>query len=183
MSSIRLTVNGHSHTVDVEPDTPLLYVLRNDLDLHGPRFGCGLGQCGACTVQLDGTAVQSCDTRLWQVRGKSVVTVEALHSQPPHPLVQAFEEEQAGQCGYCLTGMLMSAKALLEHNPDPTDLEIRQALDSNLCRCGSHLRIVRAIRRAADAIGYSDILPLGHALDILRVQDRREDDYFTPPAK
>jgi nicotinate dehydrogenase subunit A len=103
-------------------------------------------------VQLDGTAVQSCDTRLWQVRGKSVVTVEAMHGQPPHPLVQAFEEEQAGQCGYCLTGMLMSAKALLEHNPDPTDLEIRQALDGNLCRCGSHLRIVRAVRRAADAL-------------------------------
>ena len=115
----------------------------------GVRFGCGLGQCGACTVQLDGNAVQSCDTRLWQVRGKSVVTVEALHGQPPHPLVQAFEEEQAGQCGYCLTGMLMSAKALLENNPDPTELEIRQALDGNLCRCGTHQRIVAAVKRAA----------------------------------
>jgi nicotinate dehydrogenase subunit A len=148
---IDIELNGQACQWSLDENLSLLEALRQQGCL-GARFGCGLGQCGACTVQLDGNAVQSCDTRLWQVRGKSVVTVEALHSQPPHPLVQAFEEEQAGQCGYCLTGMLMSAKALLEHNPDPTDLEIRQALDGNLCRCGSHLRIVRAIRRAADAL-------------------------------
>jgi nicotinate dehydrogenase subunit A len=148
---IDIELNGRACQWSLDENLSLLEALRQQGCL-GVRFGCGLGQCGACTVQLDGNAVQSCDTRLWQVRGKSVVTVEALHGQPPHPLVQAFEEEQAGQCGYCLTGMLMSAKALLEHNPDPTDLEIRQALDGNLCRCGSHLRIVRAIRRAADAL-------------------------------
>jgi len=115
---IDIELNGRACQWSLDENLSLLEALRQQGCL-GARFGCGLGQCGACTVQLDGNAVQSCDTRLWQVRGKSVVTVEALHGQPPHPLVQAFEEEQAGQCGYCLTGMLMSAKALLEHNPDP----------------------------------------------------------------
>lgn len=144
-------LNGNACHWSLDDNLSLLDALRQQGCL-GTRFGCGLGQCGACTVQLDGQAVQSCDTRLWQVRDKSVTTVEALHSEIPHPLIQAFEDEQAGQCGYCLSGMLMSAKALLEHNPDPTERDIRQALEGNLCRCGSHLRIVRAVRRAAAAL-------------------------------
>ena len=144
-------LNGTACHWSLDDNLSLLDALRQQGCL-GTRFGCGLGQCGACTVQLDGQSVQSCDTRLWQVRDKSVTTVEALHSEIPHPLIQAFDDEQAGQCGYCLSGMLMSAKALLEHNPDPTERDIRQALEGNLCRCGSHLRIVRAVRRAAAAL-------------------------------
>ena len=149
--SVDFELNGAPCQWTLDENLSLLDALRQQ-GCRGTRFGCGLGQCGACTVQLNGQAVQSCDTRLWQVRDKSVTTVEALHSQVPHPLIQAFEDEQAGQCGYCLSGMLMSAKALLEQNLDPTERDIRQALDGNLCRCGSHLRIVRAVRRAAAAL-------------------------------
>ena len=146
--SVELQLNGQPCRWPLDDNLSLLDALREQ-GWQGTRFGCGLGQCGACTVQVEGQAVHACDTRLWQVRDKTVVTVEALHGDTPHPLVQAFEQEQAGQCGYCLSGILMSAKALLERNPDPTDAEIRQALDGNLCRCGSHLRILRAVRRAA----------------------------------
>ncbi len=146
--SVEFQLNGQPCHWPLDDQMLLLDALRQE-GCQGTRFGCGLGQCGACTVQVNGQAVQSCDTRLWQVRHASVVTVEALHGDVPHPLLQAFEQEQAGQCGYCLTGILMSAKALLEHNPNPTDTEIRKALDGNLCRCGSHLRILRAVKRAA----------------------------------
>ena len=146
--SVELQLNGQPCRWPLDDNLSLLDALREQ-GWQGTRFGCGLGQCGACNVQVEGQAVHACDTRLWQVRHKAVVTVEALHGEVPHPLVQAFEQEQAGQCGYCLSGILMSAKTLLEHNPDPTDAEIRQALDGNLGRCGSHLRIVRAVRRAA----------------------------------
>jgi nicotinate dehydrogenase subunit A len=148
-----LTVNGEHHEVRVEPDTPLLYVLRNHLRLMGTRFGCGLGLCGTCTVLLDGHPVHSCDTPVWSVRGKSVTTVEGLAGdQPGQPaaLPQAFVDEQAAQCGYCISGILVRAAALLAGNPDPSEQEVRVALDGNLCRCGAHNRIVRAVLRAAN---------------------------------
>jgi nicotinate dehydrogenase subunit A len=146
------TVNGAAHSVQAEADTPLLYVLRNDLDLKGAKFGCGLGQCGACTVLLDGHAVNACDTPLWAVAGKQVTTVEGLAADGAlSSLQQAFIDEQAVQCGYCISGMLMSAQALLAHTPDPSVEQIKAALDRNLCRCGTHARIVRAIQRAAAA--------------------------------
>ena len=148
--AITLTVNGSSHSVAADPETPLLYVLRNDLKLKGARFGCGLGQCGACTVLVDGKAVQSCDFPLSATAGKSVTTVEGLAADgKPHPLQRAFIAEQAAQCGYCATGIIMAAKALLDANPRPSDAEIRAALKGNLCRCGTHQRILKAIRRAA----------------------------------
>jgi nicotinate dehydrogenase subunit A len=151
--SIDLNVNGQRHAVSAEAETPLLYVLRNDLKLKGARFGCGLGQCGACTVIVDGKPVQSCDFPLSAAAGKKITTIEGLSQNGrPHPLQQAFIEEQAAQCGYCVTGIIMSAKALLDEKPRPTDAEIRAALKGNLCRCGTHLRILRAIRRAADAM-------------------------------
>jgi nicotinate dehydrogenase subunit A len=132
---------------------PLLYALRNDLGLHGPRFGCGLAQCGACTVHVDGKPVRSCKFPLAQAVGRKVVTLEGLGSSAkPHPLQKAFIEEQAVQCGYCINGMIMQAKALLDRNKNPSEAEIRQALAGNLCRCGTHLRIVRAIKRAAETI-------------------------------
>ena len=145
-----LRVNGQQHRIHAAPNTPLLYVLRNDLKLKGTRFGCGLGQCGACNVLVDGRKVASCDTPLWAVEGKVVTTVEGL-GQPDHlsSLQQAFVEEQAAQCGYCVSGILMSATALLAQNPSPTEYEIRSALDDNLCRCGTHNRFVKAIQRAA----------------------------------
>ena len=147
---ISLDVNGKKHAVDVSPDTPLLYVLRNDLGLNGPKFGCGLGQCGACTVIMDGTAVRSCVTTVAQAVGHKIVTLEGLGSpEKPHPLQKAFIEEQAAQCGYCSNGMIMKSKELLDRSPDPTEQEIRQALASNLCRCGTHNNIIRAVRRAA----------------------------------
>jgi nicotinate dehydrogenase subunit A len=147
---ISLDVNGKKHAVDVSPDTPLLYVLRNDFGLNGPKFGCGLGQCGACTVLMDGTAVRSCVTTVAQAAGRKIVTLEGLGSpEKLHPLQKAFIEEQAAQCGYCSNGMIMKSKELLDHSPDPTELEIRQALASNLCRCGTHNNIIRAVRRAA----------------------------------
>jgi nicotinate dehydrogenase subunit A len=148
--AITLNVNGKRHDVGAEPETPLLYVLRNDLKLKGARFGCGRGQCGACTVLVDGKPVQSCDFPLSAAAGKSITTVEGLAANGrPHPLQQAFIAEQAAQCGYCATGIIMTAKALLDANPHPSDAQIRTALKGNLCRCGTHQRILRAIHRAA----------------------------------
>ena len=148
--AITLTVNGKRHAVSAEPETALLYVLRNDLKLKGARFGCGLGQCGACTVLVDGKPVQSCDFPLSAAVGKAITTIEGLAPDGElHPLQAAFIAEQAAQCGYCVTGIIMAAKALLDANPRPTDAEIRSALKGNLCRCGTHHRILRAIQRAA----------------------------------
>ena len=147
---ITLSVNGKSHQLDVEPDTPLLYVLRDNLGLNGPKFGCGLAQCGACTVLLDGVAARSCSVEIKKAAGKKVVTLEGLGSTAaPHPVQQAFIEEQAAQCGYCANGMIMTAKAFLDRTPNPTDRQIRQALGENLCRCGTHQRIIAAVKRAA----------------------------------
>ena len=147
---ITLSVNGKPRSLDVEPDTPLLYVLRDTLALNGPKFGCGLAQCGACTVLLDGKAVRSCSTPVSRAAGRAVTTLEGLgSSDKPHPIQKAFIEEQAAQCGYCVNGMIMTAKALLDAKPKPSDREIRQALAGNLCRCGTHQRIVRAVKRAA----------------------------------
>jgi nicotinate dehydrogenase subunit A len=148
--AITLTVNGKRHAVSAEPETALLYVLRNDLKLKGARFGCGLGQCGACTVLVDGKPVQSCDFPLSAAVGKAITTIEGLAPDGElHPLQAAFIAEQAAQCGYCVTGIIMAAKALLDANPRPADAEIRTALKGNLCRCGTHHRILRAIQRAA----------------------------------
>jgi nicotinate dehydrogenase subunit A len=147
-----LNVNGRTVTVTVDDlDMPLLYALRDNLALHGPRFGCGLGQCGACTVHIDGRAVRSCVTSLSQVaEQQKIVTLEGLGSpQRPHPVQKAFIEMQAAQCGYCINGMIMESAALLTVNKKPTDAEIRKALANNLCRCGTHVRIVAAVRRAA----------------------------------
>lgn len=149
---VTLRVNGRAQEVAAEPNTPLLYVLRNDLGLKGTRFGCGAGHCGACTVLVDGNAVHSCDTPLWSASGREITTIEGLGTaERPHPLQQAFLGEQAAQCGYCINGIIMSAAALLKRTPRPTDAEIAAALDRNLCRCGTHVRILRAIRRAAEA--------------------------------
>lgn len=148
--NITLQVNGETRAVAADPETPLLYALRNDLGLTGTRYGCGLGQCGACTVIIDGKPVQSCDLPVSAAVGKTITTVEALaRGNQLHPLQQAFIDEQAAQCGYCASGILMSAKALLDSNPDPSDADIRAALDGNLCRCGTHVRILKAIKRAA----------------------------------
>jgi nicotinate dehydrogenase subunit A len=148
--SVSITVNGRSRTVEVEPDTPLLYVLRDDLELRGPKFGCGLSQCGACTVTLDGQARRSCVTPISTVGVQHVVTVEGLGTpQTPHRIQAAFIEEQAAQCGYCIPGMMMATAGLLASTPHPTDDEIERALTGNLCRCGTHLRILRAVKRAA----------------------------------
>ena len=148
--AITITVNGKQHSVDAAPDTPLLYALRNDLELNGAKFGCGLAQCGACTVIIEGKAVRSCAVPLASVAGKAITTIEGLGtSAKPHALQQAFIEEQAAQCGYCANGMIMTAKTLLDKNPRPTEAQIRKALAANLCRCGTHNRIVRAIQRAA----------------------------------
>src|ERR1700723_3349501 len=148
--SISLDVNGRSARLTIDdPAMPLLYALRDDLGLHGPRFGCGLGQCGACTVHIDGVAVRSCVMPLSAVKGK-VITLEGLGTEAkPHPLQRAFIEEQAVQCGYCINGMIMQSAALLARNPKPSADQIRQELAANLCRCGTHLRIVRAVQRAA----------------------------------
>ncbi len=149
-----IDVNGARHAVAADPETPLLYVLRNDLKLKGARFGCGLGMCGACTVLVDGKPVQSCDFPLSAAAGKSVTTVEGLSAEGRlHPLQQAFIDEQAAQCGYCTTGIIMTAKALLDANPSPSDAQIRAALKGNLCRCGTHQRILGAIKRAAQTMG------------------------------
>ena len=148
-SAIAFNVNGARRAVTADADTPLIYILRNDLKLKGTRFGCGQGVCGCCTVLLDGRSVQSCNTPVSAVEGRTVTTIEGLgRSSALHPLQEAFIEEQAGQCGYCLTGIIMGAAALLSRNPSPTDAQIRSELDIHLCRCGSYDRVLRAIRRA-----------------------------------
>lgn len=150
--AVQITVNGQTVSSDAAPSTPLLYVLRNDLGLNGPRFGCGLSQCGACTIHLNGTAVHSCVTPLSRADGQELTTLEGLGSGGQlHPLQQAFIDEQAGQCAYCVNGMLMSAAALLHQTPSPSDDQIKQALNGNLCRCGTHLRFLRAIKRVMGA--------------------------------
>ena len=147
-----LDVNGRRCEVAADPETPLLYVLRNDLKLKGARYGCGIGVCGACMVIVDGKPVQSCDVPVSAVAGKTITTIEGIGSaSSPHPLQRAFVDEQAAQCGYCVTGIIMSAKALLDAKPRPSDDEIRAALEGNLCRCGTHIRILRAIRSVAGA--------------------------------
>jgi aerobic-type carbon monoxide dehydrogenase small subunit (CoxS/CutS family) len=148
MSIIKLRVNGQAQEVDVDPATPLLYVLRNDLDLHGPRFGCGVGQCSVCTVIIDGTATRSCITPVSAVRGE-ITTLDGLAKNGQlHPLQQAWIDEQAAQCGYCQNGQIMTAKALLDRNPNPSDAEIRTAMDGALCRCMTYYRVQAAIKRA-----------------------------------
>jgi nicotinate dehydrogenase subunit A len=152
--AISLKVNGLQRSVPAEADTPLLYVLRNDLALNGAKFGCGLSQCGACTVLLDGRAVRSCVTEIGTIGEAEITTIEGLGTvDTPHPLQQAFIDLQAAQCGYCINGMIMTAKDLLDQNPHPTITEVREALAQNLCRCGTHGRIVRAVLRAAQNMG------------------------------
>ncbi len=147
---MKLTVNGREHDVAAEPDTPLLYVLRDDLALNGAKFGCGLGQCGACTVMVDGKAVLSCVTPILLLEGRQITTVEGLGTADhPSPMQRAFIAEQAAQCGYCIPGMMMRAQALLQNNPAVSDADIRAEMQGNLCRCGTHMRILRAVRRAA----------------------------------
>ena len=152
--AINIKVNGAMRSVPAEPDTPLLYVLRNDLGLNGAKFGCGLAQCGACTVLVDGKPVRSCVTPIDTLGQSEITTLEGLGTlERPHPLQVAFMTEQAAQCGYCIAGMIMAAKALLDRNPQPSDAEVRQGLAENLCRCGTHNRVVRAVLRAAQAGG------------------------------
>jgi nicotinate dehydrogenase subunit A len=155
---IQLTVNGTQHTVDVDPSTPLLYVLRNYLHLHGAKFGCGLGQCGACTVIVDGKPTFSCVVPVSAIGARPVRTLEGLGSvDHPGPLQKAFVAHQAAQCGYCIAGMIMRAQALLDRNPKPTERELRAHMEPNLCRCGTHMRILAAIREVAG-------LPVGDSL-------------------
>jgi len=150
MAKLSLRVNGKSQAIDVEPDMPLLYALRNDLKLNGPKFGCGLSQCGACTVIMDGNAIRSCVTPVSAAQNKPVTTLEGLGNvKKMHKIQQAFVDEQAAQCGYCINGMIMSTKALLDKNPKPSDPQIKEALAGNLCRCGTHIRILRAVKRAS----------------------------------
>ena len=150
MSNIALTVNGRSHVVDVDPATPLLFVLNDELGLRGPKFGCGLGQCGACTVLVGGRAVRSCITPVGPAAGGDITTLEGLGTiERPHPLQQAFIDEQAAQCGFCLSGVILTAKALIDAQPNASDAEIRQALSNVLCRCFVQMRMLRAIRRYA----------------------------------
>lgn len=150
MAKIRLQVNGQARTVEADADSPLLYVLRDQLELHGPKFGCGLGQCGACTVHVGGQAVRSCSLPVSAVGQRPVTTLEGLGTTAkPSPLQQAFIDEQAAQCGYCINGMVMQAAQLLKHTPKPTEAQIREGLAMNLCRCGTHQRIVRAVQRAS----------------------------------
>ena len=152
MARTSLRVNGKAYIVDVEADCPLLYVLRDDLAMNNPRFGCGLGQCGACTVLIDNRAVRSCLLAVSRAAGKEIVTLEGLGSpENPHPVQKAFIDEQAFQCGYCLNGWVLTAKALLDKNPHPTEAEMRRAFESLVCRCGSHVGIFSAVRKAARA--------------------------------
>ncbi len=147
---VRLAINGRSHEIDADPRTPLLYVLRDHLELHAAKFGCGLGQCGACTVIVDGDAIFSCVTPVLLLEGKEITTLEGLGTaENPGPMQRAFIEEQAAQCGYCIPGMMMRAQALLQKNLRASDQEIRAHLEPNLCRCGTHMRILKAVRRAA----------------------------------
>ncbi len=155
-----LKVNGQEHQIDAEPDTPLLYVLRDDLKLNAAKYGCGLGQCGSCTVIVDGKAVLSCVTPVLLHEGKQVTTLEGLGTvAAPAPIQRAFMEEQAAQCGYCIAGMMMRAQALLQRNPKPTDEQIRAELGPNLCRCGTHMRILRAVHRAARLMDTAELAP------------------------
>jgi nicotinate dehydrogenase subunit A len=157
---IELKVNGRSHSVSADPDTPLLYVLRDDLRLNAAKFGCGLGQCGSCTVLVDGAATLSCVTPIMLLEGRQITTVEGLGTlEDPGPMQRAFIEEQAAQCGYCIPGMMMRAQALLQRNPRASDAEIRAQLEPNLCRCGTHMRILRAVRRAAALMAGPDSPP------------------------
>ena len=150
---IELNINGRTHAIDADPNTPLLYVLRDHLALSGAKFGCGLGQCGACTVMVDGQATFSCLTPISVLPGRRIKTVEGLGTiEQPGPVQRAFIDEQAAQCGYCIAGMIMRAQALLERNPSPSEAEIRRHMMPNLCRCGTHMRIVRAVRRAAEQL-------------------------------
>ena len=152
--AISLKVNGAIRSVDAEPDTPLLYVLRNDLELNGAKYGCAMTQCGACTVLVNGAARRSCVTPVGSIEGNEVTTLEGLGTlAKPHPLQKAFIEEQAAQCGYCINGMIMTAAELLKRTPHPSEQDVRSALANNLCRCGTHNRIVRAVLRAAQANG------------------------------
>ena len=160
---VSLTVNGTAHSVTADLDTPLLYVLRNDLGLNAAKFGCGLGQCGSCTVLVDGKAVLSCVTPLLLLEGKQVTTLEGLGTiEAPAPIQRAFMEEQAAQCGYCIAGMMMRAQALLQRNSKPTDDEIRAELEPHLCRCGTHMRILRAVHRASRLMDTADASPTVH---------------------
>jgi len=153
MSIVALDVNGRVRSTEAEPDSPLLYVLRDNLELPNPRFGCGLGQCGACTVLVNGDAVRSCMMPVTAAVGKKIVTLDGLGTpERPHPVQQAFIDEQAFQCGYCMNGWVLVSKVLLEKNPSPTDQEIRRGLDGLICRCGSHTAVLGAVRRAADAM-------------------------------
>ena len=152
--AISLKVNGARHSVPAEPNTPLLYVLRNDLALNGAKFGCGLAQCGACTVLIAGQPARSCTTEIGSIGDAEITTIEGLGTiENPHPLQQAFIDEQAAQCGYCINGMIMAAKSLLDRNPRPTEQDVREGLSTNLCRCGTHGRIIRAVLRAAESMG------------------------------
>jgi nicotinate dehydrogenase subunit A len=147
---VQFTVNGERHSVEADPDTPLLYVLRDYLELHAAKYGCGLGQCGACTVMVDGEAVFSCVTPIILLEGREVTTLEGLGSvHNPSPIQQAFIEEQAAQCGYCIAGIMMRAQSLLQKNPNVSDADIRRTLQPHLCRCGTHMRILKAVQRAA----------------------------------
>ncbi|HWZ08768.1 MAG TPA: (2Fe-2S)-binding protein [Bradyrhizobium sp.] len=159
-----LKVNGHDHQIDAAADTPLLYVLRDDLKLNAAKFGCGLGQCGACTVMVDGKAVLSCVTPLLLLEGKQVTTLEGLGTiERPAPIQRAFMEEQAAQCGYCIAGMMMRAQALLQRNPKPTEAQIKAEMMPNLCRCGTHMRIVRAVHRAARLMDTAELSSTTHS--------------------
>ena len=158
--ALTLTVNGRRRTVPAAPDTPLLYVLRNDLELNAAKFGCGMAQCGACTVLVDGKPVRSCVTPALAVKDTKITTLEGLGSiEKLHPLQKAFIDEQAAQCGYCIAGMVMRAQGLLDANPSPSDQEIRRHMAPNLCRCGTHMRILRAVRRASKAASQASRQP------------------------
>lgn len=160
MTTYQLNVNGKPSRIEADSDTPLLYVLRDDLGLHGPKYGCGLGQCGACTVLINGEAVRSCITPVSSVAARKIITLEGLGTPDrPHPVQKAFIDEQAVQCGYCINGMVMTSVAFLNKTPKPTEAQIKTALANNLCRCGTHTRIVKAVERAARA-GVIPIKPL-----------------------
>lgn len=157
---VKLTVNGTAHTLALPGDTPLLYVLRNDLALNGPKFGCGLGECGACTVLMDGVATRACVTRLASAEGRRIVTLEGLGTaEAPHPVQAAFIAAQAAQCGYCLNGMIMTTVAFLARSPHPTEAQAREALRHNLCRCGTHVEILKAVLLAAEHLAHSEAAP------------------------
>ena len=157
----KVDINGHTHDLRADPATPLLYVLRNELGLNGAKFGCGMGQCGACTVMVDGEAIFSCLTPIMLLEGRQIKTVEGLGTiDNPGPMQQAFIAEQSAQCGYCIAGMMMRAQALLESKPDATDADIRTALEPNLCRCGTHMRILKSVQRARELMKSASATPV-----------------------